>query len=186
MTDCRDLEMMLLSQANIRTALDRWTNGKFVKIWPQCEKVSRYMAVYRVCNAWKNLNSEVKDFTTTSYWDYNTHTLLPSWQSNLSNEFISKCPDKINISNHIKEWLDETKLRFNLNEQDSYCFCRGHDVLSVLSNMLVNTNEYSQKNIMQKLISSYTIADFEKTNLCNSIVKWSDTIGLDFLISNKA
>lgn len=167
LTDSRDLEMLLLESQIVRSELEKWATG-YVKAIKLCTPLCRYFGYLRIYNMEKGLNCIFHDkLKTSSFWDFTTQSLSPDWKNNITQKFLhltNYCCTETDINAFIES--------NSLEEEPFSHICRGHDLLKILPLALVNSNVYSEKNIMNKMMDSYSIDDFKKTQLYAEIQKW--------------
>lgn len=65
----------------------------------------------------------------------------------------------------------------DLEQESAYDVCRGHDVLSLLSLMMIKTDAYTTKTITNKMIESSSLIDFKQTTLYSSLRVWEQQLG---------
>ncbi len=177
LTDRRDLEMMLLESDSVRHALNEWMPD-FETTLDKCLPICRYFGYLRICNEVLNLGCKFHDhLKTTRFWDFQQHTLKDNWQDSCTSIFISLSKGA-GTKKDVEEFIEEKSLK----KEDFHDICRGHDLLPLLSLMLVNVQVYSVEKIMQKMIQSYTQEDFAHTQLHARISQWQEHEGVSVLI----
>lgn len=187
-TDQRDLEMTLLSFSSLRSALEReitgtmnpnhkkwfkkgyWyrKNGQWYRdVWEQCCQVSRYMGGLRIVSSHYALPRV--NFTTPDCWDERQHKVYDHWESNL---FRSAVVQTGCSSVRMLYYCWIVKYRYGLNHRTIYDVCRGHDFLSVLSEMLIDKMHYSEKWMTFFLAKEMTTQDIKSMRLYQDIERY--------------
>ena len=171
LTDRRDLEMMLLEAESVQSALEDWV-GNFRIILSTAIDVAKWMGYLRICNSVNDFGYTFKNrFKASVVWNQNNHSLMADWKercSALLKDYISS--DDINC------FIEER----SLEQEHAYDICRGHDVVKLLSWLLVKT-EFSTNEISRKMASSYSLVDFAQTTLYSSIQVWQTSKAVLFL-----
>lgn len=193
-TDLRDLEMTLLSFPSMRFALrqevantlkpdhKRWLkngywcrkNGDWFRdVWEQCCKVSRFMGSLRIVDSHYELPRV--DFTTSDCWDSRAHKLYDNWEHRLFHKAIAqtRCSGIRLLYNC---WM--VKYRYGLNRRTIYDVCRGHDFLSVLSEMLIDKSHYSERWMTFFMTKEMAISEIRSMRLYQNIDKWATSVGV--------
>ena len=171
LTDRRDLEMMLLESESVQSAMEEWVVN-FRNRLSVAIDVAKWMGYLRICNSVNDFGYTFKNrFKASVVWDQNSHSLMKDWKercSALLKDYISS--DDINC------FIEER----SLEQEHAYDICRGHDVVKLLSWLLVKT-EFSTDEIARKMASSYSLADFVQTSLYSSIQEWQTSKDISFL-----
>lgn len=171
LTDRRDLEMMLLESSSVQSAMKEWTQD-FLDRLSTAINVAVWMGYLRICNSLKDFGYTFKNrFKASVVWDQNRHELIGDWKDRCTamlKEFIS--PD--DVESFIKE--------HSLEEEHPFDICRGHDVVKLLSWLMVK-HEFSASEIFSKMATSYSLSDFVQTDLYSSIQTWQLTKNVVFL-----
>ena len=176
LTDRRDLEMMLLEAGSVRRALKSWI-PEFEDVLGRCIPICRLFGYLRIYNEVNNLEVRFHDLLKTSlFWDYNIHALVDGWEKHSIEVFVSHMGDGCTYDDVIA--FIETK---RLGQENFYDVCRGHDVLRLLSLILIQEHIYSANNLMSKMIASYSLEDFKATQLYASIQAWQVKEGVEAL-----
>lgn len=177
-TDRRDLEMMMLESATVQTALRTWAaqyDMAMAKVSPVC----RHLGYLRIFNHVKGLACVFRDQLRVSrFWDFDAQDWIVDWKNQFNTRFFclsgGRCDEPM---------LNQFVADKSFNAESDYDIFRGHDLLSALSLALINTNEYSSGNIMQKMTEAYTMEDFKTTRLYASIKFWQEAEGVSALVA---
>ena len=171
LTDRRDLEMMLLESASVQSAMEKW-NPDFLDRLSTAIDVAVWMGYLRICNCVKDFGYTFKNrFKASVVWNQNKHELIEDWKDRCTamlEEFIS--PDEV------YSFIEE----HSLEGEHPYDICRGHDVVKLLSWLMVK-NEFSTSEIVSKMTISYSLSDFVQTDLYSSIYSWQSAKNIAFL-----
>lgn len=193
-TDQRDLEMTLLSFPSLRLALrqevtdtmnpnhKRWLkrgdwcrkNGDWFRdVWERCCKVSRYMGSLRIVSSHYGLPRV--DFTTSDCWDDGAHKVYDNWESQLFHIAVTqtRC-SYVRLLYYC--WM--AKYKYGLNCRTIYDVCRGHDFLSVLSEMLIDKSHYSERWLTFFMTKEMSVADIKGMQLYQNIERWAAPEGV--------
>lgn len=177
-TDRRDLEMMMLENGSVQTALRAWTNqydSAITKITPIC----RCLGYLRICNHVKGLACVFRDKLRVSrFWDFGSQDWRAGWEMQIRARFFA-----LSNGNCNETILNSFITEKNLQAESFYDVCRGHDVLSALSYALININDYSPTQVMLKMMDAYTMLDFKTTRLYASIKAWQESEGVVALVA---
>jgi hypothetical protein len=173
MTDCRDLEMMMISAGVLTRIIPPQVRGRSLDdILKTVYEHTRKLGYLRIINDVRNLSCSFRNFLKMSIvWDQTTHTYLPDCLSNITVGFIenSKQPgSELDIDNFVAEK--------RLDGYSIYDVCRGHDVIDQLAWNLIG-NEYSRKILETKMRNAYSLADFYGTHLYSKIKEWERNTG---------
>lgn len=173
-TDCRDLEMMMLSSSSVYSSLVNWNNAFGYSIKKSLH-ICRLLGYLRICSHINNMNiSFKKNIKVSQIWDSGAKTLKTDWFDILLNAFLQLSSPF--SGSDLKQFIK----RKGLYNVSSYSLCQGHDVLSLIQYIMIK-NEYSAVNIMTKMTTGYSLSDFKKTKLYSDIMKWSTSRNLDIL-----
>lgn len=197
-TDQRDLEMTLLSFSSLRSALrqevtdsmnpnhKRWLkrgywcrkNGDWFKdVWEECCKVSRYMGSLRIVDSHYELPRV--DFTTPDCWDESQHILYENWEHRLFRKAVMQTGcNGVRLLCYC--WM--VKYKYGLNRRTIHDVCRGHDFLSVLSEMLIDKSHYSEKWMTFFMTKEMAISDIRSMRLYQNIDRWATPVGATMLV----
>lgn len=193
-TDQRDLEMTFLSNQSLRVALKqevtntmninhiKWfrngfwyqKNGDWFRdVWEQCCKVSRYMGSLRIVASHYELPRV--DFTITDYWNLERHALCEEWENRLFRKTVkqTRC-----CYLRLLYYCWRVKYKFNLNCRSVYDVCRGHDFLSVMSEMLIDKSHYSERWMTFFMTKEMAVADIRSMRLYQDIERWAVSVGV--------
>lgn len=105
-------------------------------------------------------------------------TVIADWQRRSTDKFIELAGSGLTVDG-FKAFVIEK----DLENEDSHHVCQGHDLISLLSLSLKNVKVYSEQAIMQRMMDSYGIDDFRKTQLYADILEWQDGEGVTVLKS---
>lgn len=178
LTDRRDLEMMMLENGSVQTALRAWTNqydSAITKITPIC----RCLGYIRICNHVKGLACVLRDKLRVSrFWNFDSQDWVAGWEMQIRVRFFG-----LSNGNCNETILNSFIAGKNLLTESFYDVCRGHDVLSALSLALINTNDYSPSKFMLKMRNAYSMSDFKTTRLYASLKAWQESEGIVALVA---
>ena len=184
LTQHRDLEMMMMSFVSVKQGLDAW-NENFAERIRNTIPFARTMGYLRIYNQEKSLSccfSEAK-VSLKSEWSEKKHGMNESWDVSLFRKFENgvkkSCETYTFDEDEFKKFVSENKLETEL----VYDVCRGHDFLSLLSLMMIQTQLYNSKTITNKMIESSSLDDFKSTTLYNDITLWEREAGMSVLKS---
>ena len=178
-TDKRDLEMMLWSidavSSSIVTRLssepqnENWRLDT-VKL-DKTKQISRYMGSIHISDVWHGLRCE-HTFQNMLYWDFGSHNFKADWEKNIFQYFVNQCASMSTPVMYTQEMLDESNAQFDVEHLDFCDVARGHDFLTILSHVMVDTNTYSEENLTNIMISCITPDMFRFTSLWRAINDW--------------
>ena len=196
-TDERDLEMTLLSFPNVRKNLGRevidnmnakhmhwFNNGYWYKrtgdwfkdVWERCSMVSRYMGSLRIVAAHFGLPRV--DFFVKDYWNERNHSLLTNWEISLFNTALRQCGcGRIRLL--LYSWA--VRYKFDINHRTLFDVCRGHDFLSVLSNMLIDSQHFSEPWMTFFMTKEISLEEIKSLRLYCNIDGWMKKWNKSFL-----
>ena len=184
LTQHRDLEMMMLSFESVKQGLVNW-NATFLSKICETEPFARTLGCLRIYNQEKNLSCCFGDSKVSlkSEWNNQSHTMNDSWKSSLYRKFEK------GVKRLYETYIfDENDFRTfvasrNLESDLMYDICRGHDFLSLLSLMMIQTNIYTPKTITHEMIKSSSLDDFKRTTLYDDLNLWELNKGVRILKS---
>ena len=176
LTDCRDLEMMMLASESVRQALDEWMSG-YEAVLGKCVPICRHFGYLRIINDVHDLGCTFHDkLRTRMFWDYTHQSLKTDWKEKSTTQFVEltggQC-DRGALEVFVEEML--------LEEGSFYDICRGHDLLPLLSLTMIDTKKYSVDSIMAKMVATYSLVDFKQTQLYENIRTWQEVEGINAL-----
>lgn len=177
LTDYRDLEMLLLKSDTVLQSLKDWVPD-FGNVFPQCVSVCRHFGYMRICNAIYGLFVKFRELRVSKFWDFGIQSVIADWQRRSTDKFIELAGSGLTVDG-FKAFVIEK----DLENEDSHHVCQGHDLISLLSLSLKNVKVYSEQAIMQRMMDSYGIDDFRKTQLYADILEWQDGEGVTVLKS---
>ncbi len=178
LTDCRDLEMMLLKTDSVRQELDQWMHGRYEEIYGKCVQICRYFGYLRICNGILKLLCDFKEkLKITRFWDFKCHDLIQNWRQQCTSRFLALVKNNYS-STSLQLFIDG----YSLENEDFFDVCRGHDYLPLMSLML-KYKEYSGANIMQKMIKAYNLGDFKNTRLYAALLQWQQREGVEVFLA---
>lgn len=167
-TDCRDIEMMMLAAPSVKSALNAW-NSNIQDNLDKGERIARKFGYMRICNHLRDLGCNFKKkVKIVSAWDQLSHSIRPDWEVSVLNDFFAAC----NIG-FTKEEFDTIVDSLQLETESRYNICQGHDVLNLLQYMMINTQIYNADSIRNKMVAAYSKDDFSASVLHQSISDWS-------------
>lgn len=167
-TDCRDIEMMMLEAPSVQNALKEW-NSCIPDMLERGEHIARIFGYMRICNHLKGLGCNFRHkVRIASVWDCNSHSFCSGWESLVVKSFIDNC-NKPFTELEFRKFV----YALNLENEPKYNVCQGHDVLALLQYMMVETGIYNKKSIRDRMVAAYSRDDFSQTKLCKSIYDWS-------------
>lgn len=193
LTDYRDLEMTMMAEKQTRTLLFEeiqahsnpqnticWGNQEwFCNMWTKCKEISRLMGEIRIALTWHNMKAKL-NFSPKLYWDEANRLVNPSYSRDIIKYVRKEC-----TANHNKLKLDRlisAKNRFQLAKQSIWKVCRGHDLLSVLSNLLVDSSTFNEEWMTFFMSKEYPKDSIRQMSLYTTLIKWQDSMGLNVLI----
>lgn len=177
LTDYRDLEMLLLKSETVLQSLKDWAPD-FENVFPKCVSVCRYFGYMRICNTIYDLSVKFRELRVSKFWDFSIQSVIADWQRRSTDKFVELVGGRLTIDD-FKAFVIEK----DLENEDSHHLCQGHDLVSLLSLSLKNVKVYSEQAIMQRMMDSYGIDDFRKTQLYADILEWQDGEGVTVLKS---
>ncbi len=80
------------------------------------------------------------------------------------NKFLQNCPVPVTRS-QVENFITSLELESYPNS----IICRGHDVLTLSSQMMIDTTTYSEERIFKKIAREYSQEDFDATALGTQI-----------------
>ena len=196
-TDLRDLEMTFLSISALRNALGqeivstmkpdhkKWfKNGHWYKkcgdwyrdIWEQCCMVSRYMGSLRIVDSHFELPRI--DFIAHDCWDEKQHVLYNGWENRLFH-IAEKQSGCCHFRLLVYCWM--IRYKYDINHRSVYDVCRGHDFLSLLSEMLIDKSHYSEMWMTFFMTKEISVADIRNMCLYQNIDRWTTTTGVTMM-----
>ena len=184
LTQHRDLEMMMLSFESVKRGLVAWNENFDIKI-SETGPFARTLGYLRIYNQEKDLSCSFSNAKVSlkSEWNCSDHTMNDLWESSLFRKFENgvkkKCATYAFDEGDFKNFVSEKKLESEL----VYDVCRGHDFLSLLSLMMIQTQLYNSKTITNKMIESSSLDDFKSTTLYNDIALWEREAGVSVVKS---
>lgn len=184
LTQHRDLEMMMLSFESVKRGLVAWNENFDIKI-SETGPFARTLGYLRIYNQEKDLSCSFSNAKVSlkSEWNCSDHTMNDLWESSLFRKFENgvkkKCATYAFDEGDFKNFVSEKKLESEL----VYDVCRGHDFLSLLSLMMIQTQLYNSKTITNKMIESSSLDDFKSTTLYNDIALWESGAGVSVVKS---
>lgn len=184
-TDCRDIEMMMLGSDSVIANLKSW-NAAFPQKIADSSKVMRYLGYLRIYNELRQASCIFKDKLTKQklVWDEKAHIVVSGYQRNLFDKFKSLCDANPDLTITVtEEDFNNMVVTLHLDAEPYYYVCRGHDVLRLLSWMMINTNEFTSKTIFERMSEAYSLEDFTNTSLCQNIKNWTESRGVNIIIN---
>lgn len=182
-TDQRDMEMMLLSCG----AVQRWLSVAHTiepAFWTRIvTQVLRPRGEMRLLNDVLRLGCSFKKYADIAVlWDNSKKKLKTNYTSLLHKDFLSHC------GNHSYKGckfssrdLSTERKRRNLAAIGTYELCQGHDSVRMIQYELSRCGQYEIDDIMEQMRNLYTLADFQQTQLYQSLKSWEQLINITFL-----
>ena len=183
-TDKRDIEMMMWSIEAVSSAMvtylstvpkDETRRLDSTKL-DMTMQISRYMGSIHISDAWHDLCCK-HEFQNMLYWDFSTHDFKADWESNIFQYFVNQCARMSTPTAFTQNMLDESNDQFDVKHLDFCNVARGHDFLTILSHVMIDTNTYSEENLTDMMISYLTPEIFRSTSLWQSINEWQTREG---------
>ena len=172
-TDRRDLEMMLFESQSVISEMHEWTSS-FTQVWTMILPVAMYLGYVRICNQANCLGIILREsIKPGKIWDFKKHDFKDSWRQ--------VCSSSLEPSMSADD-IDKFIVDSGLSGLSPYDICRGHDVIMLLSLALVK-QEFAPDAITKRMINSYTIEDFQRTDLYKRIYAWQTQRNLKILRS---
>ncbi|WP_291563422.1 hypothetical protein [Bacteroides sp.] len=172
-TDRRDIEMMMMETEPVKKDLDSWDLNFSQKI-AECENPVRYLGYLRIYNDVNNIGCRFnKRIRIQLVWNQNTHSIDKNWETIQRDKFIAGCaaltPPRNVTETDINDFISQKQLK----AESQYNICRGHDMIQLLQNAMIQTNVYNETTISNRISLSYSVADFKNTSLCKDIESWA-------------
>lgn len=178
LTDRRDLEMMLLEAKSVKQSLHSWASA-YDEAFAKCIPVCRHFGYLRIYNELADLSVRFHgNLGPSKYWDYQQQAVKTSWKQDSTAKFVALSKGKCDATD-VKTFIATHKLE----DENLYDICRGHDVLKLLSLILIDVQTYSVEAIMAKMTKAYSMDDFKATRLYASIKAWQIAEGVTALIA---
>lgn len=167
-TDCRDIEMMMLAASSVQSALSEWSTQIRQVLFGK-EDIVRLFGYMRICSYRLHLGCNFrKNLKISKFWDFGSHCLYPGWRESSISVFLRNCRipfTKSDFSNLVA--------LLGLENESVYDICQGHDVLKFIQYTVGHTDVCDERSIRKKMVESYSLDDFSKTRLYKSIASWS-------------
>ena len=170
LTDCRDIEMMMFVAPSVLQGLRDW-NEEFPRNIEECAQVERYLGYLRIYNEIRQSSCRFHGNLTkvSLVWDGGIHAIKPDYRNNLFNKFKEACEGEVNKED-FENFVEEKRL-----EEEPYTYvCRGHDMLNLLSAMMIYREYGLAKDIRERMVNAYSDADFSATQLHAEILLWAE------------
>lgn len=171
-TDTRDLELMLLESESVSSVLKCWANPLYEEAFATAKDVACFLGYLRIYNHIYLLSCDFHRLKVSRIWNQNTHELHDNWKQHCLSLF-----DEVISEVDLKDFVRKYKL-FELSWYD---ICRGHDLIKFLSLALIR-QEFNYEAIFNKMVNSYSVNDFSKTDLYASIYKWQAVNNVSILL----
>lgn len=167
-TDCRDLEMMMIQAGVLQRAIMSPIRGRELsEILSSVYDHTRVLGYMRIMNDVCTLSCKFHNFLKRSLlWDQTTHSYLSNWKAALTSCFLKFSEKEVTALQ-----FDDFVTKNNLDALSVYDVCRGHDVVDHLAWNLIE-NKYSQKNLTKMMKEEYSLGDFQRTALYAELKKW--------------
>lgn len=198
-TDRRDLEMTLLSFPRLRKALGAevmssmnvnyrpyFVDGKWYKkngdwfrdVWEKGIFVSRYMGVFHILAA--HYQTSRVNFKASCYWDSTNCRLLKGWRENIL-QAAMKQTGMSPCQMHCK--MIKVNLRYGVCVRPFADVCRGHDLMSLLSKQLIDTNHFSEAWLTFFLSKEINLEEIKSMRLYRDLSRWMNQHGVSLLVA---
>lgn len=178
LTQHRDLEMMMLSFSSACKGLERW-NTQFPNKIDETLPYAKVLGYLRIYNQERNLFCMFRNAKVSlkSEWNDDLHQMNDDWESSLQEKFENGVKCKLpTFAFDLNDYRSFIQMK-DLEQESAYDVCRGHDVLSLLSLMMIKTDVYTTKTITNKMIESSSLIDFKQTTLYSSLRVWEQQLG---------
>lgn len=178
LTQHRDLEMMMLSFSSACKGLERW-NTQFPNKIDETLPYAKVLGYLRIYNQERNLSCMFRNAKVSlkSEWNDDLHQMNDDWESSLQEKFENGVKCKLpTFAFDLNDYRSFIQMK-DLEQESAYDVCRGHDVLSLLSLMMIKTDAYTTKTITNKMIESSSLIDFKQTTLYSSLRVWEQRLG---------
>jgi len=178
LTQHRDLEMMMLSFSSACKGLERW-NTQFPNKIDETLPYAKVLGYLRIYNQERNLSCMFRNAKVSlkSEWNDDLHQMNDDWESSLQEKFENGVKCKLpTFAFDLNDYRSFIQMK-DLELESAYDVCRGHDVLSLLSLMMIKTDAYTTKTITNKMIESSSLIDFKQTTLYSSLRVWEQQLG---------
>lgn len=177
LTDRRDLEMTLLEADSVTQALRTWAPDYDAAL-AKCISVCRHFGYLRIYNEMADLSVVFhKNLRPAKYWDFNQRCIVEGWEQDSMAKFVALAGDKCTAAD-VRAFITT----HSLEGESLYDICRGHDLLNLLSLVLIK-KEYSEKSIMHKMTEAYSLENFKATQLYANLKEWQDAEGVFALVA---
>lgn len=158
-TDKRDIETQILASTKIWTEISNWDTD-FPKIFDYCVEPARFFGYLRIYNHVENKGMGFKrNLKQHKYWDPIHCCLLPDWKTNVLNLFCDKVSE---------EEFNTFKTLRNLEKEDHWDICRGHDLINLLQ---YRKSKYNQIPIL--MLQNYDLTEFSQSDLYKNLQQWA-------------
>lgn len=178
LTQHRDLEMMMLSFSSACKGLERW-NTQFPNKIDETLPYAKVLGYLRIYNQERNLSCMFRNAKVSlkSEWNDDLHQMNDDWESSLQEKFENGVKCKLpTFAFDLNDYRSFIQMK-DLEQESAYDVCRGHDVLSLLSLMMIKTDAYTTMTITNKMIESSSLIDFKQTTLYSSLRVWEQQLG---------
>lgn len=178
LTQHRDLEMMMLSFSSACKGLERW-NTQFPNKIDETLPYAKVLGYLRIYNQERNLSCMFRNAKVSlkSEWNDDLHQMNDDWEASLQEKFENGVKCKLpTFAFDLNDYRSFIQMK-DLEQESAYDVCRGHDVLSLLSLMMIKTDAYTTKTITNKMIESSSLIDFKQTTLYSSLRVWEQQLG---------
>lgn len=169
LTDCRDVEMMMLRAPSVIDGLRAWSTSFPAQINISLH-IMKFLGYLRIFNDLHQTSCIFKGNLTkiSLIWDQTTHCIRPDYQKRLLSAFISNCHNPVSETDFY-DFLRAT----DISSHSSYYVCRGHDVCRLLATVMIHQRFSNPKSIFARMVTSYSYADFQQTALYADISSWA-------------
>ena len=180
-TDERDIEMMMFCSPSVIRYLMNWNHAFPAKI-EVVKPIACYMGRIRIWHIARRKRSSMKKFKIAAVWDENSRPQKPKlhWKRLLLERYNRLTHEHLNSKK-----LSSIKTYFGLDDIQQFGkICRGHDFVQLLGLAMVH-NDYSSKQIQERIKYGYSKDDFARTNLAHNIVTFANQLGMFVMESGR-
>jgi len=183
-TDCRDMEMMVLKEEQIRQVLFS-LHSEMRSLWNTHYPIVSYMGQLRLVNYLFKLGCRINKNVKINNI-YNKGRIVSNPRKKITDMFKAdmknKFAGKSNLPQRINYRLALIVLRSGiLKFCDFYNIVRGHDVFDLINARFNSRLEFQPKFVWEKLTAEYTYDMFKTTHLYEEIKEWQNLLGVNAL-----
>lgn len=137
------------------------------------------MGEIRITLTWHNLKAKL-NFSPKLYWDEENKSVYPSYSREITQYARSECKANGNKLN-LDRWAS-VRNRFLLSKQSPWKVCRGHDLLSVLTNLLIDSSTFNEEWMTFFMSKEYPKTSILQMSLYSSLNKWQTVRRINVLM----